>query len=367
MAQGITPDGIAVHNRVEATTERKLNAKVVDNILNSRTYFSRLMGMGKPFRGSTFDYTIKITDSGLGEFFSGLETLATSASDTTITLSFAHAAFAQPVVLPMLESFANTGPEATIDLDLFKLEEAVAEATQKLGAAAYGTGSGDEPLGLGAIIDDGTDVGTIGGQTRSSYDPLDATRTASGGTLTLAKLATLHDNCTAAGVETEEPNIHLTNKTVWSLYEQLLTPAVRAEYSAVGYPKVPIRGSGIVKPTELKGGSGFTALSYRGAPVLKDDACTAQNWFMVNERYIDWRGRTVVPSKFKGQLSKVDLGTPKTMEGVAAAPSKYHGFFFQDLRMLPNQAGMIGRYYVIGQMVVSQPRTNGRLTGITGV
>jgi len=32
-----------------------------------------------------------------------------------------------------------------------------------------------------------------------------------------------------------------------------------------------------------------------------------------------------------------------------------------------NQAGMIGRFYVIGQMVGSQPRRQGKLTGITGV
>ena len=90
MAQGVTPSGIAVHNRVENTTERKLHEKVVDNVLNSRTYFSILMGMGKPFMGSTYDYTIKIEDSGLGEFYTGLETLNSSASDTTITLSYAH-------------------------------------------------------------------------------------------------------------------------------------------------------------------------------------------------------------------------------------------------------------------------------------
>lgn len=360
-------DGIAVNNRVDTTTERKLNAKVVDNVLNSRTYFSRLMGMGKPFTGKTYDYTIKVTDSGLGEFFAGLETLSSSASDTTITLSYAHTAFAQPVVLPLLESMANTGPEATIDLDVFKLEEAVAESTQRLGSAAYGSGSGNQPLGLAAIVDDGTSVSTIGGQSRSTYTQLKSTVTASGGTMTLAKLGTLHDSASAAGINTEEPTIHVTTKSIWSLYEQLLTPQVRAEYSSVGYDRLPIRGDVVVKPGELKGGAGFTALTYRGIPVIKDDAATSGVWFMLNENYLDWRGRTIVPDKFKGQISKVDLGTPRTIEGVAAAPSNYNGWFFQELQMLPNQAGMIGRYYVIGQLMTSQPRRHAKLTGITGI
>ena len=128
MAQGITPDGIAPSNRVEPTSERYLQRKVVDNVLNSRTYMARLLGNGKPFRGKTYDIPIKVTDSGLGEWFAGLETLSTSASDTLIELSFAQAAFAQPVVSIMLDSFANSGPEQSSDLDLYKLHEAVAES-----------------------------------------------------------------------------------------------------------------------------------------------------------------------------------------------------------------------------------------------
>jgi hypothetical protein len=361
-------DGITNTNRVDTTTERKLYAKVVDNVLSSATLSSRLQGNGKPFIGKTFDYTVKITDSALGEFFSGLESLSSAASDTTITLSYAHTAFAQPIVLPMLESFANSGPTQTIDLDMFKYEEAVAEAVSRMGTAAFGTGSGEQPLGLGAIVDDATDVSSIGGQSRSTYTGLKATRTASGGTLTLSKLATLDDTISASGVESESPTLHVTTKTVWSLYEQLLSPAVRAEYASIGYNALGVRGDAILKSrADLKGAAGFTALTYRGVPVVKDDKCTAQNWFMLNERYLEWRGRSIVPAKFAGQIEKVDLGTPSTVEGVAAAPSKFNGWFMQKAQMMPNQAGMIGRLYVIGQMCTSQPRRHGRLTGVTGV
>lgn len=360
-------DGITYGNRVDHTTERKLHAKVVDNVLNSRVYFSRVMGMGKPFVGKTYDYTIKITDSAQGEFVSGMEELSMAASDTTLQLSYAHTAFAQPVVLPMLESFANVGEAQTIDLDMFKMEEAVAEAVQRLGTAVYGTGSGDQPLGLGAIVDDGTDVTTIGGQSRSTYSQLEAQRTAAtGGVISLSALGTLDDDCSAAGVESETPTMNLTTKTVWSLYEQLLHPHVRAEYASVGYQALPIRGDTPVKTrAELKGHAGFTALTHRGVPVIKDDACTSGYFYKLNENYLDWRGRTIVPPKFRGKISRVTLGKPSTLEGVAAAPSKYHGWFVQDLQMMPHQAGMVGRYWVIGQLMTSQPRRHGVLTGVT--
>lgn len=369
MAQGVTPEGINPNNRINPTTERKLYRKVVDNVLSSRTFMARVMGNGKPFNGKTFDIPIKVSDSGLGEYFAGLEALSTAASDTLIELSFAHTAFAQPVVSVMLESFANSGPEQSIDLDVFKLEEAVAESIQSLGSAMFGTGAGNQPLGLEAHVDDTTNTANFGGQSRTTYSALNSTVTASGGTLTLAKLATLESAISAGGIESEYPTIHLTTKTVWDLYERLLQPNVRAEYSSVGYPALSLRGNSIARSrAELKGAAGFTAVSFRGVPVIADDACTSGVWYMLNERYLEWRGRTIVPSKYSGVLEKVSL-TGNTMEGVGAqisAPSDA-GWFFQKMQAMPNQAGMIGRFYVIGQLVGSQPRRQGKLTGITGV
>lgn len=368
MAQGVTPDGIAVSNRIEGFTNRRLLAKVVDNVLSSNTYASRLMGMGKRFTGKTLDVTIKVTDSDQGEWFTGLETLNSTASDTTIELSYAHNALSQPVVSIMLESMANSGPEQQIDLDQYKVEEAVAEAVVKLGAAVYSTGSGDQVLGLGAHVDDGTDVGTIGGQSRTAYSVLNATRTASGGTLTLAKMATLDDTISATGIADESPNIGVTTKTVWGLYEQLLQPQVRNSYTMDGGQVLPVRGNQIVTRKDAGATGGFTALTFRGFPIIKDDACTAQNLFFLNERYLFWAGRNIVPTKWSGLLQRVSLGQARTIQGVASVvPPSDFGWFFQPYQAMPNAAGMIGRYYVVGQMIGTQPRRQGRSTGITGV
>jgi len=362
-------DGIQYGNRVDNFTERKVYAKVADNVLNSATYGARLMGMGKKFVGKTMDFTVKVTDSGLGEFFTGLETLTTSASDTTITMSFAQTGFAQPVVSIMMDSFANSGEAQTISLDQYKLEEAEGEASSRLGTAAYGTGSGNQPLGLEAHIDDGTNAPTIGGQSRTTYTNLRSTVTASGGTISLSKLATLEDTISASGSDTETPNVNLTTKTIWSLFEQLLQPTVRADYQAIGYPRLSVRGDSIVSQADLQGNAGFTVLTFRGKPVIKDDKCTSGVWYMINERYLFWAGRTEVPEAYKDYLEKISLGDRKTVEGVMSQyklPST-NGWFFQKRMMLPNQAGMVGRIYVIGQVVGNQPRRHGKLTGVTGI
>jgi len=369
MAYSYTPDGIQFSARVDGTTQRALHAKVVDNILGAPTYFSRLLSMGKPFLGKTEDVTVDVVSDTQGEFFVGLETLNSAAVNSTVTLSYAQTAFTQPEVSIMLESFANTGVAGVIPLAAFKHEKAAAEVLQRFGTSVYSDGTANQPLGLGAIVDDATDVSTIGGQSRSTYTTLKATRTASGGTLTLAKMATLWDTVSAAGLESQEPNVGLSNATVWSLYEQLLQPNVRNDYNGNGYPSVSIRGSNMEKAQ--KNGAGFSALSYRGRGILKDNFATAQTLWFLNENCYDWMGRAIVPDEYKEFVEKVNLGTMSAYEGTGAEaldlPSEFNGWFYQKKLVLPNQAGMIARFYVIGQVVAKGFRRSGRLTGVNGV
>jgi len=360
--------GIQQGARVNDFNLPKLYAKVVDNVLNSPTYFSRLMGKGRPFMGKTEDITVDIAADTQGQWFVGLETLNTSAVNTTIPLSYSHNAFTQPQVSIMLESFANTGSTAIINLDAYKYEKAGAQALQALGTSIYSDGSANQIIGLANIVNDS---GSVGGQSRTTYPQLNATVTASSGTLTLLKMSTLYDAVSAAGLQSESPNVGLTTKTVWSLYEQLLMPNLRQDYNSAGYPALPMRGDATMKKSELKNAQGFTSISFRDLPIIKDDFATSGVLFFLNERYFDWAGRSIVPDEYKGFIEKVDLGTNSAYEGTGAEatslPSEYNGWFYQKPVVIPNQAGMIARFYVIGQVVSKGFRRSGKLTGITSV
>lgn len=361
-------DGIQYGNRVDNFNERKLHGKVVDNILNAPTFYSRCLSKGAPFVGKTMDWTVDVVSDTQGEFFVGLETLNSAAIQSTIALSFAHTAFTQPKVGIMLESFTNTGDTATIDIDVFKYEKAAAEALQKLGSAIYADGTANRPNGLGIIV---LDSGTIGGQARATYTMLNATNTASGGTLTLAKMATLDDATRAASLMSATTGIGVTTKAVFSYFEQLLQPNIRASYEALGYPKLGIRSMSVERGDSMQNGAGFMAIEYRGKPIIADDFCTSGYLLFLNEDSFGWYGRALVPSEWKPFVEKVDLGTTKAAEGVGyeslSLPSEFNGWFYQKAMVLPNQAGTIGRFYVIGQMCAWEPRRNGKLTAITGV
>ena len=69
-------------------------------------------------------------------------------------------------------------------------------------------------------------------------------------------------------------------------------------------------------------------------------------------------------------LTKVNLRDEgEAFESVAMAegPSEFNGFFYQKPMMMPNNAGTIARFYVIGQICTWNSRMNGQLYGITGV
>lgn len=363
--------GLSNSNRVEPLGYQVINKTVVDTILNGRTYGARVMGKGEAMTGKSFDIPVRISNA-VGTYYTGAETFSSAATDDLITLSYKHTGYQIEAVSLFLESLANDGSSGAIDLDTYKLESACADAIQQIGANVYGIGGSNQPLGLGAIVDDGTDVGTIGGQSRTTYTILRATRTAAaGGVLSLSVLDTVNDTIRAASVESEEPNIHVTTKTVQTLYGSLLQPQMRNNYDYDGGMSVPLRGDEMVRKAELKGMAGFTAYAYRGRPVIADDACTSGNWFQLNERYFGWKGRASVPSKWAGKMEKVSFDTPSTMSGLPASsdykPAKAVGWFYQPYMVMPNQAIQVARYHVVGQMWGSQFRRQGRNTGFTTI
>ena len=105
--------------------------------------------------------------------------------------------------------------------------------------------------------------------------------------------------------------------------------------------------------------------------IIRDDFATSGVLWMINETYIVWKGRTEIPSAYKDVLEKVDLGTDAVYEGTGAMtldlPSEYNGWFFQKPLTIPDQAGRIARFYVIGQTIPKSFRRHAKGTGITSI
>jgi hypothetical protein len=185
---------------------------------------------------------------------------------------------------------------------------------------------------------------TYGGQTRATYTTLNATDTASGGTLTLAKMATLF-NAIADGAQ--GPTIGICDRTVWSLYEQLLQPQERISKNVSMYKE------------GLKGGTGFTGLSYKNIEIIADRKAVSGYLYFLDEKYLDFYALPMPNEeafKFKSVTEGNDYGQVQGM-----------GFTWDGWKKPINQKALVGQITLGGNFASWDPGRHGRLTGITGV
>lgn len=365
----VTPAGSTLGANVYNFATARAAATVVDGILNYPSFAARMLQNGIQFSGDgrgeqpTIIKTVKIAGRTQFQWFDGLDGLNSSAENVVTQLQFNDAHATMPMVEIMTESFAREGEGEDIDYPAFEYEDAMNETVQGLSTAMFAVGGGDQPFGLEGTVDNGTNLATYGGQTRATYPSLNATVTASSGSMTLAKLATLRSTISDMGPK-ENPTVIVTTDTIANLYEQFLTPTVMRNYADMSMSgQFPVAGK---LPSA---GAGFGGVNtYSGIPIIRDKQATSGVLYMLNENYLKWQGRTKVPASFKEFVSPVSLGKKKVIEGQMSESSmKYHGFFYQAKQMMNNQAGIISRFYVFGQMTSFQPRRQGKLTGITTI
>lgn len=360
-------------DRVLGQTQDLILPKVTDNVLNSNVLALRLIGTGKQGKGESIKKSLKYQNSSQGTSFAGLDTFTAQQLTTKVTIRYDMRGIRQPVAVAGMEAVANGTAETQVtDLVKEAFEETEMELIDLIGTQLYGTGTGNtnkDLLGIGAIVDDGTDVTTIGTLSRTTYPVLKATRTASGGTLALTTLATLY-TAISAGTTRSIPTLLISDEPTWDLYESLLTPMLRETYERMGYYKMTATGTqtpgaGQGSQDGIVGQQGFVALMYKGIPWARDEKATAQNVFMLNEEWMDWYGWDA--SGVFG-YSKVGL-TSKTVDGVyAESPmSEFTGFSWSGFRAPTNQFGGIADIILLGNLMSFQFRRHGRLTGVTTI
>ena len=347
--------------------------KVVDNVLNSNILSLRLIGNGKEGKGYDIRKSIKYKVSGTATSFSGLATFTASQLSTKVKMIYDMRAARQPVAIAGTDAVANASAESQTKLVTEALEESEQELIDAIGTMIYADGTGNtnqDFLGMQALADDGTAVGTIAGLSRTTYPVLDGTRTSSGGTLTLGKLATLF-SAISSGSGNQSPTLMVGVPTVWDLFEQLLTPTVRENYNSLGYYQVGQaggarrEGSMGTKFQGLSGMAGFTALTYKGIPFVRDEKATTQTIFMLNEHWINWYGWDA--KGFAG-YNKMTFGSSQIEGDYTEAPmSNFTGFNTSGLLTPPGQFGVISDIILLGNLTSWQLRRQGQLNAITGV
>lgn len=342
---------MAFTNRVDTLTLDYLMPRVVDTVLRANTFTTAMLAKTKKFRSSTMDFPIKYQKGVAGTSFSGFDVLPTSASDVRVLMVYNPRFYAINVALPGTDIAANNTVQKVMDLATVEMRSRAQDMADDIGTLLYSDGTGNSNkdfLGLGAVVDDGSSVSTIGGLSRSTYTTLQSTVTASGGTLTLAKLRTLVNAISDATVI---PTTNYTTYAVWALYEQLLQPQER-----------------IMKNVNLaenfKGFTGFKTLEYFGMPVIADRKCTSGVWFMLNEDWLDFYALPTAIPQFGGEPVPV---ASKLMVGNSYNEVGSLGFSWTGWIKPTNQFAFNSFITLGGNLITDNPRRHGKLTGLTTV
>jgi hypothetical protein len=342
---------MAISNRLANATKNYLAPKAVEGVLTGNVGLSYFLVRSKrgAWKGAQVEVPFKHSKNTNGSSFNGFDTLSTSAVDNTIKLTYDAKFNEIPVVLPKTDLSLNETEEQVADLMERQMASDASDLADNLGTQFYGDGtgnSGKDILGLGAIVDDGTSVTTIGGQSRSTYTGLQGTVTASGGTMTLAQLYTLWDNVSEGS---QEPDLILTTKTIRSLYNQLLDANER--YTVPMSPRDKFYMT-----------TGAEQLAFRSAPVVADSKCPAGKLFMLNSNSFKFHAL----KRYEG-AEAVNL----SLDEMSGTPSpdvpKGLGFFWTGWTRPTNQEAIVGRMVHAGNFVADNPRYNGVLTGVTGI
>lgn len=350
----------AQNDRVNNITLQDYNASVIDTINKSSEIMKRVVSRPDRWNGRSYSSPIFTANSQLGQSFKGTEPFDTAIDYNTQQMTWFPTGYAQPVGVSVVERSLNATPSGVVDLYKSSYQWAQNSMITALGNIFYGFGNGNDFDGLGVIVDDGTSTASYAGLTRATYPTINGyVSAASGGVLTLDFMAALDDGATISGNLSETPNVLMSNRTVWSLYESLLSPTVTARYGSDGGSFVD--GSTALKQA-VKASDGLTlqaganSLTFRGKPYVRDDKATAQTLFGINEEWMHFKS-----------LKLMGLDMIATAEDVTAGAYesyKVSAFQFREPLMPVNQLAEVGIFVVYGQFYSENPNRDFKGTGI---
>lgn len=342
---------MSFNNVVDTFTLEEIVPRVVDTVLRSNTFATKMLSKTKRFGAATMDFPIKYQIGTAVQSFLGMDALPTSFTDTRVLLKYNPKFVAANVALAGTDLIANNTAAKVIDLTKAEMQSRAQDLADQLGTMLWSDGTGNSSkdiLGLKAIVDDGNTVASIGGLARSTYTTLQSTVTAAA-LLSLSTMRTLWNAISDAGIA---PTRIYTDYASWALYEQLLQPQEKI------YKDVNIAPN-------YKGYTGFKGIEYVGMEIVPDRKATSGVMMFLNEDYIDFYGIDASLPQFE-ESRKVEVAG-KLFTGNMYNEVSNLGFYWTGFIKTTQQFAFNSFIILAGNLCTDNPRRHGKLTGIAGI
>ncbi|HSV94508.1 MAG TPA: phage major capsid protein [Spirochaetia bacterium] len=337
---------------IQTTTNQYLAPAWVDQILKDNMFFGEVLSNTEKWDGSQMLFPMKYQKGVASVAFNGFDQLPTTQQPVSVNMTFYPTFVATNVALAGSDLSVNKTPSQKLNLMKTMMKSRAQDGADDIGTFFQGSGSafgGKAPMGLTGIVDDGSVLSTYGGLSRSTYAGLNATVTASSGTISLLKVRQLSNSITDGNVA---PTMAYTDYTTWSYFEQLLMPFQRNTYTDFSKMK-----SG----TGYKGGVG---LVWDGLTIYRDKKCTTGYFYLLNLDYLAFYGL----NWWEGEaVSLQDKQIEGNIYAYTNPSSASKAFTWTNWVRAYNQGAVNGFMIMGGQLICRAPLRNGVLTGITGI
>lgn len=349
---------------VTTTTREKILPDVYDQVTTGTpglmTFLQNQSQTKEWNTGTSLQFPIKYQDTTNGGNMGIADRLDTDRQNVRVRTNFTLKAANKPVVVAIAETTANMGDEQIITLLDTEFDSQAQSLMTLMAQNLYtGNGTGNEWDSLANAASDSTLFATYGDLARSTYTNWQGYYLASTGALTLAKLATADD---AVTIGVDSPDLSLTTKAIWSSYEALLTPSVRANFSTGGYPKMNAWG-GVPTSAGLGGSQGFVYLTFRGTPIAKDEQVPSGKFFLVNSKGFgfsgfDYQDPDIITANFKNTTDAVPAGVPGNVKST-------RGFQFRKMMSPVDQLTKVGYLIYAGNFIATECRLQGTMNAVS--
>jgi len=240
---------------------------LVDNVYNSNVLLGILKGNKEIIDGgNSIVVQLLKEEQDDGGFYLGADTLNTTQGNYITHCEYKWQNLYEPIVIHRDEERQNSGANhKTIDLVASKTmssEKAIAKRLEQ--ALSIPVGAAGNLIDLDTLVDTGT-LGSIAGATYTFWQ---ATETTSGSFATqgLSDMTTATYAVSGAADE-ENPNIYITNKTIFQKFEQTRLPLER------------------IQNRDLTANAGFKNLTFKGVPVVYGNYIGSGKLYGINTNY----------------------------------------------------------------------------------
>lgn len=282
--------------------------------------------------------------------FNGFDDLPTTQQPVTVNGTFYPTFTATNVALAGSDLSINKTKMQTLNLMKTMMKSRAQDGADDIGNFFQGAGTafnGKAPMGLTGIVDNGSVLATYAGLSRATYAGLNATVTASGGTISLLKIRQLANTVTDGRVA---PDFAYTDYTTWSYVEQLLMPFQRNTYSDF---------------KNMDAGTGYKAkgLIWDGLTIYRDKKCTTGNFYLLNLDYLKFYGLNWWKGEAVSLEDKQIVGNIYEYNPANATKA----FTWTNWIEAYAQGAVNGFMIMGGQLVCTDPVRQAVLTGVQGV